>query len=66
MLLPHQEREERLEMYPHLPEILLESSEEENHLSDPISLSVPMSGPPPHLEEGTPMEGESAYHPAST
>ena len=49
---------------PHLPEILWESSEEEHCLSDPISLSVPMSAPPPHLEEGTQTEGGSGYHPA--
>ena len=66
MLLPHQKGEERLEMYLHLPEILWESSEEECHLPDPISLSVPTLAPPPCLEEGTQTEEESDCHPAST
>ena len=64
VLLTHEEGEERLEMYPHLPEILWDSSEEEHHLSDPSSLSVSMLTLPPHLEEGTQMEGGSGYHPA--
>ena len=51
---------------PHLPGILWESSEEEHHLSDLISLSVPMSVPPQCLEEGTQMEEGPGYHPAST
>ena len=64
MLLPCEVGEERLEMYPHLSEILWESLEEEHHLSDLISLLVPMSAPPPHLEEEIQMEGGSGYHPA--
>ena len=51
-------------MYPHFPEILWESSEEEHHLSDPISLSVPLSASPPHLKEDIQIEGGSGYHPA--
>ena len=35
-------------------------------LSDPISLSVPMSAPPPHLGEGTQTEEGLDHHPAST
>ena len=66
VLLPCEEGEERMEMYPHLPEILWEGSEEGHHPSNPISLSVPTSTPPPHLEEGTQMEGGPGYHPAST
>ena len=65
VLLPCEEGEERLEMYPHLPEILWESSEEEHCLSDLISLLVPMSAPPPHLEEGNQTEGGSDCHAAS-
>ena len=63
VLLPHGGKE-RLETYPHFPEILWEGSEEEHCLSDLISLVVPISAPPPHLE-GTQMEGGSGYHPAS-
>ena len=66
VLLPHEEREERLETYVHLPEILWEGSEEGHHLSNLISLSVPMLVPPLHLEEGTQTKGVSGCHPAST
>ena len=66
MLLPCEEGEERLEVYPHFPEFLWGSSEEEHHISDLISLLVLLLAPPPHLEEGTQTEGESDYHPAST
>ena len=66
VLLPHGEEEENLDVYPHLSEILWESSEEEHHLSNPISLSVPMSATPPHLEEDNQMEGGPCHHPAST
>ena len=41
-LLPCEEGEERLDTYPHLPEILWVSSEEDHNLSNPISLSVPI------------------------
>ena len=53
-------------MYPHLPEILQEGSEEEHHLSNLTSLSVPMLAPLLHLEEGTQTEGGSDCHPTST
>ena len=36
----------------------------EHHLSGLISLLVPMSALPPHLEEGSQTEGGSGYHPA--
>ena len=49
----------------HLPEILCENSVEEHHLSSPISLTVPMPAPPPHLEESTQTEEGSGCHPAS-
>ena len=65
VLLPHEVGEERLETYPHLPEFLWDSLDEEHHLSDPISLSVPPAPPPP-LEEGTQTEGRLDSHPAST
>ena len=66
LLLLHEEGEERLEMYPHLPEILWESLVEEHCLSNPISLSVPMLAPPPYLEEGTQTKGGSDCHPTNT
>ena len=62
---------------PHLPEILWEGSEEEHHLSNLISLSVPLPAPSLHLEEctqteeglgchhaGTQTEGGLGYHPS--
>ena len=64
MLLPCEEGGRKAGDIPHLPEILWESSEEEHHLSGPIPLLVPMSAPPPHLEEGTQTEGGSGYHPS--
>ena len=51
---------------PHLPKILWGSSEEEHHLSNLISLSVPMSAPPTHLEECTQTKGGLGCHPTST
>ena len=66
VLLPHEEGRERLETYPHLPEILWESSEEEHCLSDLISLSFPTLATPSCLQESTKKEGGLGYHPAST
>ena len=66
VLLPHEVGEERLETYPHLPEILWVSSDEEQCLSYLISLPVPTLAPPPHLEECTQTEGWLGCHPAST
>ena len=66
VLLPHEEGEDRLETYSHLPEILWESSEEEHCISDLNSLSVPMLAPPLCLEEGTQMERGPGYHPVIT
>ena len=37
---------------------------EVHHLSNPMYLSIPLSEPLPHLEEGIPMEKESGYNPA--
>ena len=45
VLLPHEVGEEGYETYPHLPEFLWDGSEEEHHLSNPISLSVPPPTP---------------------
>ena len=53
VLLPHGVGEEGLETYPYLSEFLWDSSDEGQHLSDPISLSVSMLAPSPHLEECT-------------
>ena len=63
--LPHKVWGEGLETYPHLPEFLWDGSEEEHHLSDPISLLV-HPPTPPQLEEDTQVEGGSDCHPAST
>ena len=65
VLLPCKVGEEGLEMYPHLPEFLWSSLDEEYHLSNTISLSVPTPAPPLPLEEGTQTEGRLDSHPAS-
>ena len=66
VLLPCEEGEERLQTYPHLLEILWESSKEDHYLSNLISLSVPTSAPPSHQEEGTQTKRGSDHHPTST
>ena len=66
VLLPCEVGEEGLETYPHLPEFLWDSSDEEHHLSNPSFLSVPLPAPPLPLEEGTQTEGGGDNHPAST
>ena len=66
-------------MYPHLPEFLWDSLEEDHHLSGPISLSIPLPAPASLLEvctqtKGgldslpacTQMEGGLGCHPAGT
>ena len=53
VLLPHKMGEECLKTYPHLPEFLWDRSEEEHHLSDSISLSIPLPAPVLLLEECT-------------
>ena len=65
-MLTHKVGEEGLETYPHLPEFLWDSSDEEHHLSDPITLSVTWPAPPLQLEEVTQTKGGSDCHPAST
>ena len=62
VLLPHEEGEEGLDKYPHFPEILWKSAEEEHCLSNLISLLVPTLAPPTHLEEGTQTEGGSGFY----
>ena len=66
VLLPHEVGEEGLETYPHLPEFLWDSLDEEHHLSNPIYLSISLPAPPLPLEEGTQTEGGLDSHPAST
>ena len=51
VLLPSEVGEEGLKTYPNLPEFLWDSLEEEHHLSDPISVSIPLMAPPLLLEE---------------
>ena len=53
-----------LKVFPHFQEALWQSSEEEHNLSDPFSLSVPLSAIHPYQEEGTQMERGSGFHPA--
>ena len=52
-------------MFPHFQEALWQSSEEEHCLSDSISLSVPLSAPHHHQEEGTQMEDWAFSLPSS-
>ena len=66
VLLSQEVGEEGLETYPCLPAFLWDGSEEEHHLSDLITLSVPLLTPPPQLEESTQTEGGWDCHPAST
>ena len=50
---PNEGREEGLKTCPHLPEFLWDRLEEEHHLSNPISLSIPLLAPALLLEECT-------------
>ena len=63
VLLPHEDGEEGLKTYPHLPEFLWDSSEEEHHLSDPISLSDPLQAPPPASGRVHPDQGRIRQSP---
>ena len=58
--------EEGLKTYPHLPEFLWDSLEDDHHLSNPIFLSIPLLPPALPLEEFTMTEGGLDSHPAST
>ena len=64
VLLPHKGGEIGIKVYPYTWEVLWESSEEEHHLSNPMSLLIPSSTLLPHLEEGTQTGKESGYNPA--
>ena len=64
VVLPQEEGEVGLKVFPQFQEDLWQSSEEEHHLSDPISLSILLLAPQPHQEEGTQMEGGSGFHQA--
>ena len=55
VVLPCEEGGVGLKVFPHCPEVLWQSSEEEHYLSDPVSLSVPSSTLLPHQEEDTQM-----------
>ena len=66
MLLPCEVGGEGLKTYPHLPEFLWGTLEEEHHLSNPISLSIPLPAPASLLEECTQTEGGLDHHPACT
>ena len=57
VLLPHKVGEEGLKTYPNLPEFLWDRSEEEHHLSNPISLSIPLLTLASLLEECIQTEG---------
>ena len=58
MVLPHEEGEMGLKVFPNFQEALWQSSEEEHNLSNPLSLSVPY----PYQEEGTQTEGGLGCH----
>ena len=64
VVLPQEEGEMGLKVFPHFQEALWQRSEKEHHLSEPISLLVPLSAPHPHQEEGTQMERVSVFYPA--
>ena len=64
MVLPQEEGDMGLKVFPHFQEALWQSSEEEHCLSNLISLLVPSSSPYPCQEEGTKAEGGSGFHPA--
>ena len=53
-------------MYPHLPEFLWDSSEEEHHFSGPTTLSIPLPAPALLLEVCTQTEGGLDSHSACT
>ena len=52
-----------LKGFPHFQEALWQSSEEEHHLSNLISLLVPSLALHPHQEEGSQKEGVLGFHP---
>ena len=64
VVLPHEEGEVGLKVYPIPERFYGKASEEEHCLSDLISLLIPSSALLPHQEQGTQMEEELDYHPA--
>ena len=64
VVLPWEEGQEGLKVYPFFQETLLKSSEEDHGLSDPILLLVP-SSPPSLLRRGLPDWGRT-WHPPSS
>ena len=64
VVLPQGEGEVALKVFPHSWEVLWQTSEEEQCLSDPVLLLVPSSTPLSHQLEGTQTEEESGFHPA--
>ena len=61
VLVPHEVGEEGLETYPHLPEFLWDSSDEEHCISNMIPMSTPLLS----LEDCTQTKGGLDSHPAS-
>ena len=53
VVLPWQEGDLGLKVFPHFQEALWQSSEEQHYLSNPISLSFPLLAPHLYQEEGT-------------
>ena len=62
-LLPCEEGEVGLKLYPFSWELLWKSSKEEHCLSDPVLLSIPLLALHPHLEESTQTGGGLGLHP---
>ena len=63
VVLPQEEVEVGLKVFPLFQEALWQSSEEEHCLSDAIPLLIPSSALHPHQQEDTQMEGESGFYP---
>ena len=61
VLLPHEEEVMGSKVYPHTQKVLWKSSKEENHLSDPVSLSLLTSTLHTLIEEGIQTEEGSGY-----
>ena len=66
VLLPSKVEKEGLKMYPHFSEFLWDMSEEDHHLSNPMSLSIPLPAPALILEVCTHTKGGLYSHSACT
>ena len=66
VVLPQEEGEVGLKVFPHSWEVPWQNSEEEHHFSDPVLLLVPSSTLLPHQEKGTQAEKESGFHQPSS